>query len=147
MFSAEKYFDVAYECFKGIRKTEPKINPENSKMKALSPVMIMLSTAQTMASMNTDNSRKYKEIATECLNEILNGGFLTEKALLESVSSDGKFVDCPSGRIVNPGHSLEAAWFIVKWVSGTDIFITIILYQPYLKVIFLKVRSIFRDFI
>ena len=62
---AEKYFDVAYECFKGIRKTEPKINPENSKMKALSPVMIMLSTAQTMRSIN--NEKKYDDIAKECL--------------------------------------------------------------------------------
>ena len=28
--SAEKYFDVAYECFTGVRKTAPKINPENN---------------------------------------------------------------------------------------------------------------------
>jgi N-acylglucosamine 2-epimerase len=33
--------------------------------------------------------------------------------LLESVSADGKFVDSPNGRIINPGHSLEAAWFIL----------------------------------
>ena len=47
---AEKYFTVAYECFKGIRKNPPKINPENLKTKALSPVMIMLATAQVMRS-------------------------------------------------------------------------------------------------
>ena len=111
--SAEKYFNVAYECFTGIRKNQPKINPENSKMKALSPVMIMLSTAQTMGSMDCENKEKYRAIASECLNEILNGGFLTERGLLESVSNEGEFVDCPSGRVVNPGHSLEAAWFIM----------------------------------
>ena len=44
---AEKFFTVAYECFTGIRKNVPKTNPENCNMKALSPVMIMLSTAQT----------------------------------------------------------------------------------------------------
>ena len=111
--SAEKYFNVAYECFTGIRKNRPKINPENSKMKALSPVMIMLSTAQTMGSMDCENKEKYRAIASECLNEILNGGFLTERGLLESVSNEGEFVDCPLGRVVNPGHSLEAAWFIM----------------------------------
>jgi len=111
LHSAEKYFDVAYECFSGIRKNAPKINPENSNMKALSPVMIMLSTAQTMRS--ATNSPKYNEIAKQCLAEILNGGFLTKKALLESVSSDGKFTDTPSGRVVNPGHSMEAAWFLM----------------------------------
>ena len=107
---AEKYFDVAYECFKGIRKNLPKINPENCRMKALSPVMIMLSTAQTMRCVIGD---KYSSFAKECLEEILHGGFLTENALLESVSADGKFVNSPSGRIVNPGHSMEAAWFLM----------------------------------
>ena len=108
---AEKYFTVAYECFTGIRKNVPKTNPENCNMKALSPVMIMLSTAQTMRSIN--NEEKYAQIAEECLKEILHGGFLTEKALLESVSAAGEFVDAPSGRVVNPGHSMEAAWFLM----------------------------------
>jgi len=106
---AEKYFDVAYECFTGVRKNPPKV--KNSNMKALSPVMIMLSTAQTMRSVKGDS--KYSEIASECLDEILNGGFLTEKALLESVSTNGEFVNSPGGRVVNPGHSLEAAWFLM----------------------------------
>ena len=110
--SAEKYFTVAYECFKGIRKNPPKINPDNQQTKALSPVMIMLATAQVMRSVD-GLYEKYNNIAKECLDEILHGGYLTERALLESVSVDGKFIDSPNGRIVNPGHSLEAAWFIL----------------------------------
>lgn len=110
--SAEKYFNVAYECFKGIRKNPPKINPDNQKTKALSPVMIMLATTQVMRSID-GLFEKYNSIAKECLDEILHGGYLTERALLESVSVDGKFIDSPNGRIVNPGHSLEAAWFIL----------------------------------
>jgi len=108
---AEKYFDVAYECFTGVRKCAPKMNPETCNTKALSPVMIMLSTAQTMRSVT--NKEKYSFIASECLNEILHGGFLTEKALFESVGADGKAIDSPNGRIVNPGHSMEAAWFLM----------------------------------
>lgn len=111
--NAEKYFNVAYECFKGIRKTEPKINPENSKTKALSPVMIMLSTASEMRAMNDENREKYNDMVTECLNEIIKGGFLKENALLECVNADGSFSDTPAGRVVNPGHSLEASWFIM----------------------------------
>ena len=110
---AEKYFDVAYECFTGVRKTAPKFNPNSLNSKALSPVMIMLSTAQVMRSMKTDKESFYNDIAKKCLDEILHGGFLTDKALMESVSKDGKFIDSPTGRIVNPGHSMEAAWFIL----------------------------------
>ncbi|MBQ2614310.1 MAG: AGE family epimerase/isomerase [Clostridia bacterium] len=110
--SAEKYFQVAYECFKGIRKTQPKINPENADGKALSPVMIMLATTQVMRSMDGCWD-KYAPLAKEFLDEILKGGFLQERALMESVSKDGKFINSPTGRIVNPGHSLEAAWFLM----------------------------------
>lgn len=118
--SAEQYFTVAYECFTGVRKNPPKLNPENLGTKALSPAMIMLSTAQVMRSMNSDKKDEYDKIARECLDEILHGGYLQEKALLESVTKDGKFVDSPSGRIVNPGHSLEAAWFIMLEGLLTD---------------------------
>lgn len=117
--NAEKYFNVAYECFKGIRPTAPKINPENCRMKALSPVMIMLSTAQVLRSV-PGLWDKYAPIADECLNEILCGGYLTSDALLESVDVSGSFVDSPSGRTVNPGHSLEAAWFIMSEGLITD---------------------------
>lgn len=118
--SAEKYFTVAYECFTGVRKNQPKINPDNLDAKALSPAMIMLSTAQVMRSMNSGKKAEYDKIAKECLDEILHGGYLQEKALLESVTKDGRFVDSPSGRIVNPGHSLEAAWFIMLEGLLTD---------------------------
>ena len=118
--SAEKYFTVAYECFTGVRKNPPKLNPENLGTKALSPAMIMLSTAQVMRSMNSAKKAEYDKIAKECLDEILHGGYLQEKALLESVTTDGRFVDSPSGRIVNPGHSLEAAWFIMLEGILTD---------------------------
>ncbi len=110
---AESYFNVAYECFVGIRKNEPKIDPENLSAKALSPVMIMLSTAQTMRSVKELDFDKYDKIAKDCLNEIVNGGFLKPNALHETVGLDGKLIDSPSGRVVNPGHSLEAAWFVM----------------------------------
>ena len=122
--TAEKYFDVAYECFTGIRKNPPKINPENSRMKALSPVMIMLSTASVMRSTGR-NTEKYAKIAKSCADEIILGGFLTEYGLLESVSDKGEFCNIPTGRVINPGHSLECAWFLIEEgkISGNDTYI------------------------
>ena len=113
LLDAREYFDIAYECFTGVRPTEPKFNKETFGLKGLSPVMIMLSTAQTMRAVDAEQRERYAKIAKDCLDEILHGGFLTEKALLENVSVDGLPVDSPTGRIVNPGHSMEAAWFIM----------------------------------
>ena len=75
--------------------------------------MIMLSTAQTMRAVDTEQKDRYERIAKDCLDEILDGGFLTERALMENVSINGAAVDSPTGRIVNPGHSMEAAWFVM----------------------------------
>ena len=120
LLAARKYFTVAYECFTGKRKNEPKFNPEAFDRKALSPVMIMLSTAQTMRAIDKEKKDFYHGIAKDCLDEILHGGFLKENALLECVNSDGTFSDTPSGRVVNPGHSMEAAWFVMTEGILTD---------------------------
>lgn len=111
--AAEKYFDTAYKCFCGEIKTEPKFNTDTLNSKALSPVMIMLATAQVMRSMCKERYGYYNDIAKKCLDEILYGGYLKEKALLENVSVKGEFINTPMGRTVNPGHSMEAAWFIM----------------------------------
>lgn len=112
--NAEKYFDTAYKVFKNPALSTPKFDLENRPFKALSPVMIMLSTAHVMESAGI-NSEKYKKISGEMADEILHGGFLNDEAgaLLESVTLDGAFSDTAVGRIVNPGHSLEASWFLM----------------------------------
>ncbi len=112
---AEKYFDVAYGIYTDPTKTTPKFNPEAVKLHALSPCMILLSTAQVLRKINP---AKYDPIAAAMTKDILL--HLTDKGLLENVSPDGKFVDTPTGRTVNPGHSLEAAWFLMVQSELTD---------------------------
>ncbi len=105
--SAEKYFDIAYALYK--KSLEPTDAPSAAPAtKALGPSMIMLSTAQVLRKTKFD---KYHRIARECADEILT--HLTPKGLLENVLFDGGFLDTPHGREVNPGHSLEAAWFLL----------------------------------
>lgn len=36
------------------------------------------------------------------------------KALLETVGSNGEFIDTIMGRMINPGHCIETAWFILE---------------------------------
>lgn len=50
----------------------------------------------------------------ECLHEVLDVFYQPDLGLIvENVSADGKLVDSFEGRLVNPGHSLEAMWFIM----------------------------------
>ena len=112
--TAEKYFDVAYGIYSGKTPTVPKVNPLNAPYKAVAPSMIMLNTAQIMATAGI-NSEKYISICKECMAEIMHGGFIKSDlgGMLEQVNLDGSFADTPSTRVVNPGHSLECAWFLM----------------------------------
>ena len=91
----------------------PKINPETRKYKGHSIVMIMLNVCQHMREI--DENPKYDEMITDCIKKI-TGEFIKEdkKALLETVDYDGSFIDTPQGRFINPGHSMETAWFLMK---------------------------------
>ena len=83
---ARKYFDIAYDCYTGKIYCPPKTNPETTITKALSPAMIMLSTAQVMRACDTENAERYSKICKDLLSEVIKGGYLKENALLESVT-------------------------------------------------------------
>ena len=108
--NAEKYFDIAYRLYKQDLARTPSENPVIPETKALGPSMIMLSVSQVLRKVEHD---KYDRIAKECADEILVH-YIEGKGLLENVSLDNTFVDTPKGREINPGHSLEAAWFVMS---------------------------------
>ncbi|WP_418982480.1 AGE family epimerase/isomerase [Alistipes sp.] len=50
----------------------------------------------------------------ECLHEVLDVFYRPELGLIvENVAADGELLDTFEGRVINPGHSLEAMWFIM----------------------------------
>ncbi len=106
---AHKYFDIAYSLYKQDLARTPTENPSAPETKALGTAMIMLSVSQVLRKLDRE---KYDRIAEECADEILVH-FIEGKGLLENVGLSGEFIDTPSGREVNPGHSLEAAWFLM----------------------------------
>ena len=91
----------------------PKVDPETRSMRGHSIVMIMMNVAQCMREIHDDP--RYDEMITDCVRTILDVFVKPEKkALLESVNKDGSFADSPEGRLINPGHSLETSWFIMR---------------------------------
>lgn len=91
----------------------PKVNPETRKVRGHSIVMIMLNVAQAMREI--DNDPRYDELITECINTIVNYFIKKdEKALFETVGVNGERINRPDGRLINPGHSLETSWFLMK---------------------------------
>ena len=111
---AKKYYYTAKRCY-----DISAANLANSvlKVKEHSPVMIMIATSRSMAECApTDSERElFSSYAKHFTYEFLNGGFISDElgCVLETVSFDGKFINTPTGRVVNPGHGLETAWFLI----------------------------------
>ncbi len=49
-----------------------------------------------------------------CIHEVMDVFYRPELGLIvENLSTDGELVDCFEGRQLNPGHAIEAMWFIM----------------------------------
>ncbi len=55
-----------------------------------------------------------ERIAEECIHEVMDVFYSKEHGLiLENVLPDGSFSDSFEGRLLNPGHAIEAMWFMM----------------------------------
>ncbi len=91
----------------------PKVNPETRVRKGHSIVMIMLNVSQAMREIV--DAPIYAKMIDESIKLITTVFIKPEhKALFETVDQNGEFLDTPEGRFLNPGHSMETAWFLMK---------------------------------
>lgn len=91
---------------------EPKINPSTRSSKSLAIPMILLTTAQNLREVSKDPISQ--ETIDTCIADISQNFLHHEfEAVLETVSPTGKFQDTFDGRLLNPGHAIEAAWFVL----------------------------------
>ena len=62
-----------------------------------------------------------KAVVDECVRDILTL-FLDRKRglLFENVSPDGSHPDCMDGRLIAPGHGIEATWFVMDIARRTN---------------------------
>lgn len=109
---AVEIYRLVMEIYQNPGITEPKVNPEVRVTKAMAVPMILLATTQSLRDISPDTA--YDQIASG-LVETLFRDFIKpqEKAMFENVGIDGERLDSPQGRCINPGHSIEASWFIM----------------------------------
>jgi len=83
-----------------------------ARVSQLADIMVVALLALELAKIDPDP--RYREILAECLDAALRHYFPPRRTLLETISSDGRFLlDSPEGRLVSPGSALEVAWFLL----------------------------------
>lgn len=115
----EEYGRIAKETFNKIieKQSNPKgewnkAYPGTRDLKGFSLPMILCNLALEIEHL-IDRELIDQTVET-CLNEVMNVFYKEEYGLiLENVTPEGEFSDSYEGRLLNPGHSLEAMWFIM----------------------------------
>lgn len=116
----EEARDEALKLYELCRKywETPDLIPakfENSRpTKGLGVPMIMMVTSQILREV-APNPDYFSEQIDKYIDEIEKDFMHPElETVLETVSLDGQLVDHFDGRMLNPGHAIEAAWFILQ---------------------------------
>ena len=115
----KRYAEKALELFKRIQRflaapgfLEPKYLPA-LQARGHSITMILINTASRIRAAIEDPVLNTQ--IDESLDAIRRYFIHPEfKALLEMVGPEGEFIDTCNGRLINPGHCIETAWFILE---------------------------------
>lgn len=91
----------------------PKMIPETRPAKGLAMPMILTVTAQELRKYTNDPL--CTEVINDCIKEIKTD-FVKPQfgCVLEMVGPRGEVIETFEGRMINPGHSIEAGWFILE---------------------------------
>lgn len=91
----------------------PKFS-ETRPMIGLGPRMMTIVTAQELRA-NLGNEPHLTQWIDQCIDEIRRLFVKQEqRVVMESVATNGDIVDHFDGRLLNPGHAIEGAWFIMQ---------------------------------
>lgn len=86
---------------------------EGFQAKGHSLCMILIDTAARIREAIADPvlDRQIDESIAELRRDFMHPEF---RALLETVGPQGEFINSMAGRTINPGHSIETAWFLLE---------------------------------
>ncbi|MBT7130410.1 MAG: N-acylglucosamine 2-epimerase [Planctomycetes bacterium] len=91
---------------------EPKVDAGTRPSKGCGALMICLQLAQLLRDNSGDASMN--SWIDRCIEEIEQDFCKADLAVvMETVSPTGEIIDSFDGRLLNPGHAIEAAWFIL----------------------------------
>ncbi|WKK59424.1 AGE family epimerase/isomerase [Sphingobacterium sp. BN32] len=115
----DQYADVAVSTFNRIleRRDNPKGKynkqyPNSRSLKGFSLPMILSNLALELE--HIIDKQTVDQLIDEVMHEVMDVFYQKDTGLImESVNLDGSFSDTFEGRLVNPGHIIEAMWFMM----------------------------------
>ncbi|MBR6700064.1 MAG: AGE family epimerase/isomerase, partial [Bacteroidaceae bacterium] len=109
---AKKTFDIVLSKVDNPKGRWSKAAPGARSLKSFALPMILCNVALEIEPL-LDKDFLDKTIET-CVREVMDVFYRPELGLIvEHLGTDNELVDCMDGRLLNPGHAIEAMWFIM----------------------------------
>ncbi len=109
---ARRTFDIVLEKQSNPKGRWNKAAPGARELKSFALPMILCNVALEIEPL-LDKAFLDKTIE-HCIHEVMDVFYRPELGLIvEHLGKDGELVDCFDGRLLNPGHAIEAMWFIM----------------------------------
>lgn len=109
---AKKTFDIVLSKVDNPKGRWSKAAPGARSLKSFALPMILCNVALEIEPL-LDKDFLDKTIET-CVHEVMDVFYRPELGLIvEHLGTDNELVDCMDGRLLNPGHAIEAMWFIM----------------------------------
>ena len=119
LMQAREYFDFVYGMYQD-PKTDPyKITPksyvETRNTKTLANPMILMNVASVLRDADPERFHYYDGIITTLINDIKVFYKPEFRATFENIDAEtnGVLLDNAACRVINPGHDIECAWFLL----------------------------------
>lgn len=109
---AKRTFDIVLSKVDNPKGKWNKAAPGARALKSFALPMILCNVALEIEPL-LDADFMQQTIDT-CIHEVMEVFYRPELGLIvEHLSTDGELVDCFDGRLLNPGHAIEAMWFVM----------------------------------
>lgn len=109
---AKRTFDIVLSKVDNPKGKWNKAAPGARALKSFALPMILCNVALEIEPL-LDPDFMRRTIDT-CIHEVMDVFYRPELGLIvEHLGTDGQLIDCFDGRLLNPGHAIEAMWFIM----------------------------------
>ena len=117
--------EIALQAYNNVlrRQDNPKgkynkAYPGTRSLKSLAVPMILANLSIEMDWLL--QSSELEGVLDRTVREVMEFRDDDTKLMYENVTPDGKHLDCFDGRLINPGHGIEAMWFVMDIASRSN---------------------------
>ena len=105
-------FDIVLSKLDNPKGKWSKASPTARQLKGFALPMILCNVALEIEPLIAPDF--LRQTIDQCIHEVMDCFYRPELGLIvENIGTDGQLVDSFDGRVLNPGHAIEAMWFIM----------------------------------